>query len=137
MSPPNEAIVLALQRLDEAKKQYLAGEAVSSDAVLDAAQAIIAAAGRDQDELPASSGDKNEKPSDFLQRVMWAEVSAVIEVSECDTECPHMVESVLERRRPECRACEASRLMSRGKSNRALLEVSARERRGRIDVNQR
>lgn len=75
MSPTSEALASALQRLEEAKKAYHAGEADSTDAVLDAAQAIVAAGGRAQHTPSGQVGGKDEKPSDFLQRVMWAEVS--------------------------------------------------------------
>lgn len=73
MSLNTEALALGLQRLEEAKKPYLAGEADSTNAILDAARAILAAGEHDQ---VKSSGSNNEKPSDFLQRVMWAEVSS-------------------------------------------------------------
>lgn len=71
MSPPSETIASALQRLELAKKAFEAGEKGSTDAVVDAARAIVAAG-----EKPiAPTGSRDEKPSDFLQRVMWAEVS--------------------------------------------------------------
>ena len=78
MASSTEAITQDLQRLDEAKQSYLAGEAKSTEAVLDAAQAILAAGGRGQGKSSAVSGTDNEKPSDFLQRVMWAEVSDIV-----------------------------------------------------------
>jgi hypothetical protein len=74
MSSATEAVALGLQRLEEAKKPFLAGEANSTEAVLDAARAILLAGGRGQDRALAS-GSKKEKASDFMQRVMWAEVS--------------------------------------------------------------
>jgi hypothetical protein len=74
MASTNEAVALGLQRLEEAKKPFLAGEANSTEAVLDAARAILLAGGREQDRALASSGRKKEKASDFMQRVMWAEV---------------------------------------------------------------
>lgn len=62
----------ALQRLEPAKQAYLNGESGAVDAVADAARAILDASG------PAaaapSHGTPKEKPSDFLQRVFWAEV---------------------------------------------------------------
>jgi len=67
MSPPSEAIASALQRLEEAKKAYQAGEADSTDAVLDAAQAIVAAGERAQDKPSTPAVSKDEKPSDFLR----------------------------------------------------------------------
>jgi hypothetical protein len=75
MSPTTEAVTLGLQRLEEAKKPFLAGEANSTEAVLDAARAILLAGGREQDKALALSSSKKEKASDFMQRVMWAEVS--------------------------------------------------------------
>ena len=74
MSSTTETVVLGLQRLEDAKKSFLAGEANSTEAVLDAARAILLAGGREQDKSLAS-GSKKEKASDFMQRVMWAEVS--------------------------------------------------------------
>jgi uncharacterized protein YgbK (DUF1537 family) len=74
MTSSTEAITQALQRLDKAKESYLVGEAKSTEAVLDAAQAILVAGGRGQGKSSAVSSTDNEKPSDFLQRVMWAEV---------------------------------------------------------------
>jgi hypothetical protein len=78
MSSTTEAVALGLQRLEEAKKPFLAGEANSTEAVLDAARAILLAGGREQDRALASSSSKKEKASDFMQRVMWAEVSMLI-----------------------------------------------------------
>jgi hypothetical protein len=75
MAKTTEAVALGLQRLEEAKKPFLAGEANSTEAVLDAARAILLAGGREQDKALASSNSKKEKASDFMQRVMWAEVS--------------------------------------------------------------
>ena len=74
MASTNEAVALGLQSLEEAKKPFLAGEANSTESVLDAARAILLAGGREQDRALASSGRKKEKASDFMQRVMWAEV---------------------------------------------------------------
>jgi superfamily I DNA/RNA helicase len=70
-----KAMILALQHFEEAKISYLANETDSTQAILDAARAILSAGGQDQDKQPASSVSRDEKPSDFLQRVMWAEVS--------------------------------------------------------------
>lgn len=77
MSTPTDSIELGLQRLEEVKKSYVAGDAQSTKAILDAAQAILAAGGRHKESqvLPSTDG---EKPSDFLQRVMWAEVSLLL-----------------------------------------------------------
>jgi hypothetical protein len=68
MSSTTEAVALGLQRLEDARKPN------STEAVLDAARAILLAGGREQDKALAS-GSKKEKASDFMQRVMWAEVS--------------------------------------------------------------
>lgn len=83
MSSSSEAITSSLQLLDKAKQSYLAGEADSTAAVLDAARAILAAGGQDQKASSTVSSTSHEKPSDFLQRVMWAEVcdETVISVS--------------------------------------------------------
>ena len=78
MASTTEAVALALQRLEEAKKPFLAGEANSTDAVLDAARAILLAGGREQDRALVSPSSKKEKASDFMQRVMWAEVRTAI-----------------------------------------------------------
>lgn len=75
MSSTTQAVALGLQRLEEAKKPFLAGDANSTEAVLDAARAILLAGGREQDRALASLGNRKEKASDFMQRVMWAEVS--------------------------------------------------------------
>jgi hypothetical protein len=75
MSSTTEAVTLSLQRLEEAKTPFLAGEANSTEAVLDAARAILLAGGREQDKALALSSSKKKKASDFMQRVMWAEVS--------------------------------------------------------------
>lgn len=72
-----EAIALCLQRLEETKKPFFAGEANSIEAVLDAARSILLAGGREQDRALALSSSKKEKASDFVQRVMWAEVSVI------------------------------------------------------------
>lgn len=69
-----DPISLGLQRLEEAKHSYLAGDARSADAVLNAAQAILEAGGRSYPKRSVAAGDNKEKPSDFLQRVMWAQV---------------------------------------------------------------
>jgi hypothetical protein len=45
--------------------------------MLDAAQAILAAGRSDQTKPSTVSNIDHEKPSDFLQRVMWAEVSDI------------------------------------------------------------
>jgi hypothetical protein len=74
MASSTEAINLGLQRLDKAKASYLAGDAKSTEAVLDAAQAILVAGGREYGRSSVGSDIDHEKPSDFLQRVMWAEV---------------------------------------------------------------
>jgi hypothetical protein len=78
MVPPTEAINIGLQRLEEAKKLYVAGEANGTEAILDAAQAILAAGRSDQSKPSTISNLGHEKPSDFLQRVMWAEVSNIL-----------------------------------------------------------
>lgn len=75
MAPSTEQITSSLQRLEEAKKSYLAGESNATETVLDAAQAIVAAGRPDQIKSAAVRDNKHEKTSDFLQRVMWAEVS--------------------------------------------------------------
>lgn len=77
MVAPTDDIILGLERLEQAKQHYLAGEPNSTEAVLDAARYILAAGG-EQNKQVASRGDQNEKPSDFLQRVMWAEVSSTV-----------------------------------------------------------
>lgn len=74
MTPSTEAINLGLQRLDKARESYLAGEAKSTEAILDAARAILAAGVQNQNTSLIVSSADHEKPSDFLQRVMWAEV---------------------------------------------------------------
>lgn len=74
MASSSEAITSSLQLLDKAKQSYLADEAGSTTAVLDAARAILAAGGQAQNESTIVSTSSDEKPSDFLQRVMWAEV---------------------------------------------------------------
>lgn len=71
-----DPITVSLQRLEEAKELYLSGAADSTEAVLDSAQAILTAGGRDHVKPTASSSIHHEKPSDFIQRVMWAEVSS-------------------------------------------------------------
>lgn len=83
MASSTEAITSSLQLLDKAKQSYLAGEADSTAAILDAARAILAAGGQDQEGPSIVSSISHEKPSDFLQRVMWAEVcnETVISVS--------------------------------------------------------
>ena len=81
MASTNEAVALGLQRLEEAKKPFLAGEANSTEAVLDAARAILLAGGREQDKALTISNSKMEKASDFMQRVMWAEVSIHVDCS--------------------------------------------------------
>jgi hypothetical protein len=78
MASLTEAIDTGLQRLEEAKKLYLAGEANATEAILDAAQAILAAGRPDQSKPSAVLNSDHEKPSDFLQRVMWAEVSGIL-----------------------------------------------------------
>jgi hypothetical protein len=70
-----EAITSGLQRFEEATRSYRANEPNSTQAILDAARAILSAGGQERDKLPAPSVSRDEKPSDFLQRVMWAEVS--------------------------------------------------------------
>lgn len=75
MSSIKEAFPLALQQFEKARGKYLAGEADSTEAVLDAARAILAAGGWNGETQPVSLASEHEKPSDFLQRVMWAEVS--------------------------------------------------------------
>jgi len=77
MLSTTESVALGLQRLEEAKKPFLAGEANSTEAVLDAARAILLAGGREQDTALVLSSSKKEKASDFVQRVMWAEVSFI------------------------------------------------------------
>jgi hypothetical protein len=77
MASSTEAITSSLQLLDEAKLSYLAGEAKSTEAVIDAARAILAAGGQDPKASSLSSNTDHEKPSDFLQRVMWAEVRVI------------------------------------------------------------
>jgi len=74
MASPTEAINASLQRLEKTKKSFLAGEANSLDAVLDAAHAVLVAGGRNVDNSSVVLDSGHEKPSDFLQRVMWAEV---------------------------------------------------------------
>ena len=74
MASSTEAITSSLQLLDEAKQSYLAGGANSTEAVLDAARAILVAGGQDPKASSVPSNTDHEKPSDFLQRVMWAEV---------------------------------------------------------------
>lgn len=66
-------VAVGLQRFEEARKSYFAGEANSTEAVLDAARGILAA-GEQECPRQSSLGSGHEKPSDFLQRVMWAEV---------------------------------------------------------------
>jgi hypothetical protein len=78
MASPTEAINIGLQRLEEAKKLYAAGEANATEAILDAAKAILAAGRPDQSKASAVLNSDHEKPSDFLQRVMWAEVSGAM-----------------------------------------------------------
>lgn len=75
MPSPINPISFGLQRLEEAKRSYLAGEADSTEAILDAARAILIAGGGDLQKQPVALNGRDEKPSDFLQRVMWAEVS--------------------------------------------------------------
>jgi hypothetical protein len=70
-----EAITSGLQRFEEATRSYRANEPNSTQAILDAARAILSAGGQERDKLPAPSVSRDEKPSDFLQRVMWVEVS--------------------------------------------------------------
>lgn len=74
MASPTDAITASLQHLEKAKELYLAGGAKSADAVLDAAHAVLVAGGRNVDNSSVVSSSGHEKPSDFLQRVMWAEV---------------------------------------------------------------
>jgi hypothetical protein len=89
-----EAIDAGLQRLEEAKKLYLAGEANATDAILDAAQAILAAGRPDQSKPSAVLNSDHEKPSDFLQRVMWAEVSGVsMYISLCNIDHSRVTEA--------------------------------------------
>jgi hypothetical protein len=78
MASLTEAIDAGLQRFEEAKKLYLAGEANATEAILDAAQAILAAGRPDQSKPSAVLPSDHEKSSDFLQRVMWAEVSGIL-----------------------------------------------------------
>lgn len=85
VSSTAEAVALGLQRLEAVKKPFLAGEANSTEAVLDAARAILLAGGRDQDRALAFSSNKEEKASDFVQRVMWAEVSIMAWCGESGT----------------------------------------------------
>jgi hypothetical protein len=89
MASLTEAIDTGLQRLEEAKKLYLAGEANATEAILDAAQAILAAGRPDQSKPSAVLNSDHEKPSDFLQRVMWAEVSGILIISTCATSIVH------------------------------------------------
>lgn len=81
MASSSEAITSSLQLLDKAKQSYIAGEADSTAAVLDAARAILAAGEQDQKPSSIVSSATDEKPSDFLQRVMWAEVRDVAHMS--------------------------------------------------------
>jgi hypothetical protein len=65
------ALSQALKRLDEAKAN-LNGTKDSLEAVVDAARAVVTeGAGFSKHKSAPTS---REKPSDFLQRVMWAEV---------------------------------------------------------------
>lgn len=68
MASSTEAITSSLQLLDEAKQSYLAGGANSTEAVLDAARAILVAGGEDPKASSVPSNTDHEKPSDFLQR---------------------------------------------------------------------
>jgi hypothetical protein len=89
MASLTETIDTGLQRFEEAKKLYLAGEANATDAILDAAQAILAAGRPDQSKPSAVLNSDHEKPSDFLQRVMWAEVSVILCISTSATSIVH------------------------------------------------
>ena len=83
MASPTEAITAGLHRLEKAKESFFAGDANSTEAVLDAARAILAAGEQDQNGSTVVLNTSHEKPSDFLQRVMWAEVRDVASVRQC------------------------------------------------------
>lgn len=57
---PSPQLVALLQRIDRAKDACLADEHGALKALQDAARAILT--------------EESEKPSDFIQRVQWAEV---------------------------------------------------------------